>query len=155
MNKYIAIIFLFLCSIFNLHIKAETLRSKQEIIIEVKILEKISVDITKKKPAKVFVIGYDKNYIKKYAKKLIVVDDCNKADIIIAKEEKDIIFSSCKKKIPGIALRYSLLKENKNFIGALFWYKGRPNLVFVSFRLKQFQIKLPKSYSKYIEEQIW
>ncbi len=155
MNRHIIFVFLFVLNICINILKAEPLRSEEEIKIEVKILEKISIDIVKKTPVKVFVIGYNKNQIKKYAKRIVIVEDCNKADIIIAKEKSQILKTSCKKKIPGIALNYSLLKENPNFIGALFWYKGRPNLVFISFRLEDFKIKLPGSYSRYIEEKIW
>ncbi|NPA52853.1 MAG: hypothetical protein GXO22_08155 [Aquificae bacterium] len=155
MNRHIIFVFLFVLNICNNIVKAEPLRSEQEIKIEVKILEKISVDIVKKNPVKVYVIGYNKNYLKKYAKKLLVVENCNEADIIIAKENNEQLKNTCKKKIPGIALNYLLLKENPNFIGALFWYKGRPNLVFISFRLEKFKIKLPKSYGRYIEEKIW
>ncbi len=127
----------------------------EEIQLEVKILEKISIDISKKDKVNVFVLGYNPKYLRKYSKVFKIVQDCSIADIIIAKENDDNILAQCPRNVPGIALNYALLKEDEIFIGALFWYKGRPNLVFIKSRLEKFRINLPKSYSKFIEERIW
>ncbi len=134
---------------------SEIERSPEEIKLEIKILEKISKDIIRKDKIRVFLIGYDPKKLLRYSSGFILVKDCSKADIVIAKENDKGELSSCRKDIPGIALKYSLLRKDSIFIGALFWYKGRPNLVFIRKRLEKLNIKLPKSYSRYIEDQIW
>ena len=151
------ILSLVLVAFFSVFIKvyAQIEKLPEEIQLEVKILEKISVDISKKDKVNVFVLGYNPKYLKRYSKVFKVVQECSVADIIIAKENDDNVLSQCPKNIPGIALNYVLLKEDEIFIGALFWYKGRPNLVFIKSRLEKFHIRLPKSYSKFIEERIW
>ena len=47
------------------------------------------------------------------------------------------------------ATKYSLLEANKDIIGALYWRKGRPQLLFLSPRLKAHHIRLPDELSNY------
>lgn len=81
------------------------------------------------------------------------VDSCKKANVLIITSNKKVP-SSCSSK-PMLALKYNLLKNNPNVVSAFFWQKGRPNIVFLKDRLKKFNITLPSSYTKYIEEKIW
>jgi hypothetical protein len=59
------------------------------------------------------------------------------------------------KNVPIVALDYSLLKKDKNALGAFYWQKGRPNITFIANRLKKKGIKLPKEYERYIENNVW
>ena len=45
---------------------------------------------------------------------------------------------------------YHLLKEHNDIVGALYWKKGRSQLLFLAPRLKKHHITLPDSYASYI-----
>ncbi len=47
------------------------------------------------------------------------------------------------------ATKYSLLEANKDVVGALYWRKGRPQLLFLLPRLKAHHIRLPDEFSNY------
>ena len=47
------------------------------------------------------------------------------------------------------ATKYSLLEENKDVVGALYWRKGRPQLLFILPRLKAYNIQLPDEFLNY------
>ena len=87
--------------------------------------------------------------LKLYPDGLNIVTECTKADIVILSTTKNIP-SECKEKIL-FGTRYSHLK-NSNVIGAFFWQKGRPNILFYQDRLEQNSIKLDSSFDKYIEK---
>jgi len=50
---------------------------------------------------------------------------------------------------PDFATKYSLLEANKDVVGALYWRKGRPQLLFLLPRLKAHHIRLPDEFSNY------
>ncbi len=154
MRKFFIVLSFFILVFLINNSFSEIERSLEEIKLEIKILEKISKDITDKNKINVYLIDYNPRLLIRYSTSFVLVKDCGKADIIIAKTNSKEDLKMCHN-VPGIALNYSLLKENKIFIGALFWYKGRPNLVFIKSRLERFKIDLPESYSRYIEEQLW
>jgi hypothetical protein len=83
---------------------------------------------------------------------ITLVERCEEANIVFAQE--------CLKKplcrnIPVIGLNYEILKRNEHIIGAFYWKKGRPNLIFIQQRLEVLGIKLPDSFEPYIEERVW
>ena len=47
------------------------------------------------------------------------------------------------------ATKYRLLEESKDVVGALYWRKGRPQLLFLLPRLKAHHIRLPDEFSNY------
>lgn len=47
---------------------------------------------------------------------------------------------------------YKLLKKEERIIGAFFWQKGRPNLLFLRNRLQEKKLTLGKEFNKYIED---
>ena len=118
-----------------------------DIKLESSIFNKLVSAVTKKTDAKVY---FHKNIesLNKYPGELKVVTDCTKADMVILSTNKDIP-ATCKGKIL-FGTRYSHLK-NKEVIGAFFWQKGRPNILFYEKRLKKNNIKLDSSFDKYIE----
>lgn len=136
---YINVVSVFLALLFGLA-KAEDL----SIRYEVKLIEKIAIDITKKDFPKVCVNGYPVNEIKEYSSNLIITN-CNNADIIIAVADSipDI-------KKPVIVIGYTDFKRYDNIIGSIFWRKGRPQIIFLERNLKEFDINLPQEYKKYI-----
>ena len=117
--------------------------------IAASLFNKIVTTITHKKTPTVYLYT-DIESVSKYPKKLQIVEDCSRADIVLLSTVKDIPKDCASKILFGT--RYSHLK-NKNVIGAFFWQKGRPNILFYKERLEKQQIKLDKSFDKYIENQ--
>jgi hypothetical protein len=52
------------------------------------------------------------------------------------------------------ATDYDLLYHDENVIGAFYWQKGRPNLVFIRNRLERHSLSLAHEFDKYIEENL-
>ena len=86
--------------------------------------------------------------IKKYPKDLKITTNCSDADVVVLSTLKNIP-STCKDKIL-FGTRYSHLKNN-NVVGAFFWQKGRPNILFYKKRLDKYNIRLGSGFDKYIE----
>lgn len=49
---------------------------------------------------------------------------------------------------------YELLAKDERFIGAFFWQKGRPNLLFLRSRLQKANLSLGHEFDKYIEDEL-
>ncbi|MCD6190081.1 MAG: hypothetical protein J7K14_00890 [Sulfurimonas sp.] len=105
-------------------------------------------EITKKENSSVY-LHKGIESIEKYPGNLKIVTECKDADIIILSTTRDIP-KECNKKLL-FGSRYSHLK-NPNVIGAFFWQKGRPNILFYQKRLNTHHIKLNSSFNRYIEE---
>ncbi|MEA3330406.1 MAG: hypothetical protein U9Q29_01780 [Campylobacterota bacterium] len=80
---------------------------------------------------------------------LRIVKECKEADIVILSTIKNIP-AECKGKLL-FGTRYFHL-DKRDVIGAFFWQKGRPNILFYKKRLELNGIKLDSSYNKYIEK---
>lgn len=52
------------------------------------------------------------------------------------------------------ATDYALLNKDERFIGAFFWQKGRPNLLFLRDRLNKADLSLGREFDKYIEDEL-
>ncbi|WP_456463829.1 hypothetical protein [Persephonella sp.] len=118
--------------------------------IESTIISRISTTLTGKHyKIKAFATDNMK-YIFKYSKILIPSYECDEADVVIAGDllkNKD-----CEKKVM-IVTKYYLIRKYQNAVAAFYWYKGRPNIVFIKERLEKFGIKLPTEYEKYIDSE--
>jgi len=86
--------------------------------------------------------------IEKFDSHFQLAKDCKKSNIVIIKHIKDIT-DECKDKIL-FGTKYQTL-SNKNVVGAFFWQKGRPNILFYKTRLDQHKITLDKDLEKYID----
>lgn len=75
--------------------------------------------------------------------------NCFAADIIVA-EHLEGLPAGCLDK-PLFASRYRLFREHEEIVGAFFWQKGRPNIVFSAGRLQQRGITLSAEFTPYIE----
>ncbi len=89
--------------------------------------------------------------IPKYIKKYKFINNCLDADIIfvdtLSSLPKECIYNH---KI--FVTRYSEFIQNKDkVIGAFFWQKGRPTIIFNKIMLDYYGIKLPPKYKKYID----
>ncbi len=104
-------------------------------------------EITKKDSSSVYLYKNIES-IEKYPGNLKIVTECKDADIVILSTTVNIPKECASKLLFGS--RYSHLK-NKNVLGAFFWQKGRPNILFYKKRLKKQKIVLDSSFDKYIE----
>lgn len=76
--------------------------------------------------------------------------DCQEAKVILVDDMKQI--KHCLKNKPAlIATNYKTYTKNPNTIAAIFWQKGRPNLIFRKNQLEKLNLVLPKEYLRYIE----
>ncbi len=107
----------------------------------------IAKEIIKKQRPNIY-LHKDNNSIKKYPGNLNIVTQCAKADLVILSTIKDIPKECLEKILFGT--RYSHLK-NSSVIGAFFWQKGRPNILFYKKRLEKNSIELNPKFDKYIE----
>ena len=112
------------------------------------IFNMITKSITKKSNSKVY-IHTQVDSLQKYPGNLKIVNGCNKADVVILSTMKNLPQKCLKKVLFGT--RYSHLK-NPEVVGAFFWQKGRPNILFYQERLEKKNIKLSPNFNKYIEK---
>lgn len=89
-----------------------------------------------------------------YSKFFTLVNTCDEANFIFVKTKFEID-KLCENKAHGKLLftnNYEKLIKNDNYLGAFFWNKSRPNIIFIKERLQEKNINLPAEYSKFIEE---
>ncbi len=117
--------------------------------VKMTLIETISKALTKKTP--VYVYMDDKSFIKnpKSTKSVIFVNSCEKADIVITSDVSKLKMR-CRRKLV-FSTNYNDYERFKFLIGALFWQKGRPVLVFRKRVIMKKHITLSKILSKYVE----
>ena len=123
-------------------------------IYEVRIIEKLIWDATKKSMPKVYIVAPDKEAetlrkdLIRYARKIKVVVSIDKADFILVKNVKKPI----KINKPALALDFSSLEYCPVCIGVFAWKNGRPMLLLYRDKLLFFKIELPDDYKYFIED---
>ncbi len=123
--------------------------SKEQIYkIEAEIISKICSALTGKSIGIKVYLTENMKYIIKYSKIFIPVEKCSDADVIVAGKK----VQSCKGKIMVVTRDY-LLKKYEDAVAAFYWYKGRPNIIFVEEKLKKHGISLPKEFLKYVDSE--
>jgi len=140
--KYLLI---YLLSALLLHASGENHQVK---IIE-KIISEISID-------KKIVIWSDNKKILSILENNSMFETtqrCNSATVIVL-ESKDTLPRKCSSKHIFV-LNYKLLSEIPRSFGALFWKKGRPNIVILEPRVESQNIKITKDLEPYLEERVW
>jgi len=117
--------------------------------IESVIFNKVICALTHKAHPKVYI--FKKNHaLNVYPGELEIVNECRNADIVILSTLKGLP-EACKDKI-YFGTRYAHLYD-VHVVGAFFWQKGRPNILFYQERLDQYHISLDESFQKYIEHE--
>ncbi len=87
-----------------------------------------------------------------YSKFFTLGKDCNESNFIFVKkniENENLCMNQNKIYFTN---NYQKLLSNEEYLGAFFWNKSRPNIVFIKNRLKKQKIILPKSYNQFIED---
>lgn len=80
-------------------------------------------------------------------------DICKDATLLILEEKKNLEKGCYDKAI--FVLEYTLLKDIPQSFGAIFWKKGRPNIVILAPRAKAKSIIVSDALDDYIEEKVW
>ncbi len=76
-----------------------------------------------------------------------------RTDIVVASKRSTVSQANRLDKVT-LVTKYSLLRGSPTAIGALYWRKGRSQLVFVKSRLKHFSISLPAVYRRFILDKL-
>ena len=71
------------------------------------------------------------------------------ARIILAKDQSEIPAGSI---LPVFSGSYALLVNNPSVVGAFYWEKNHPKIVFVRSRLKRFGLRVAPDFAKYVVE---
>ncbi len=116
--------------------------------IKEKLVSSIVKIFSPKKNISVFI--NDENY-KTKAKNYNLSVTCKNADFYIIKNMDEISKNCFNETSYILVTNYQDYKKYKNVLGAIFWQKGRLNLIFKKRRLKELSISLPNQYDKYIE----
>lgn len=120
---------------------------------QVRILEKIITEISIDKEISVW--SDNKIILDELTRhgKLKITDNCTDANILIL-EKKENLINECKSKHIFV-LNYNFLTNIPQSFGALFWKKGRPNIVIIESRITTQNIRVSKNLNPYLEEKVW
>jgi len=122
----------------------------KEIELESKIMFNISKSLLAKKII-LFIPNITEIEKEIYKKRFQLAKTCKESNFIFVKrhvKKEDICMNE--KKI-YFTNNYKKLLSNNIYLGAFFWNKSRPNIVFLKKRLDAKRIKLPSSYTQFIE----
>ena len=136
-----------------LSILSALLLSASSINHQVKILEKIISEISLKKQVMIWSDDKEILFQLEKNKKFKVTKHCQNATLIILKEKEELLAACANAHI--FVLNYELLSEIPQSFGALFWKKGRPNVVILEPRITAQKIKISQNLKPYLEERIW
>ncbi|WP_156957501.1 hypothetical protein [Hippea jasoniae] len=118
--------------------------------LKLRLLSSIAHIICSQREVKIYLA--DKSFIQLPQNKynLRFIKNCSKANLVLTSTLSNLN-STCLKK-PIFVTDYGEYIHHKNLIiGALFWQKGRPVLLFIKKNLERFHVKLPPTYSSYTE----
>ena len=119
--------------------------------VEVQIIEKIATSIFPDQKVTAWGETVELKNTLHQSKKIDLVENFNNARILfVAKKIPENIPSNT----IIIATNYSLLIKDKRVVGAFFWQKGRPNLLFLRKRMQIANITLDHEFEKYIEDDL-
>ncbi len=129
---------LFISSIFGSGVKK----------LEAQILSSIAHTLVHKRNINICIDDKNLKGIEKYSKTLKLVS-CGKADIVFTSNDNEID-KKCKTSLI-FSTSYYLYEHSPMVVGAFFWQKGRPNIIFRKKQLEHLGIVLPKNFKKYVE----
>jgi len=136
-----------------LSILSALLLSASSVTHQVKILEKIISEISLKKQITIWSDDRDILAQLEDNNRFKTTKHCQNATMIILRDKKELLPECSQADI--FVLNYELLSEVPQSFGALFWKKGRPNIVILEPRIKAQKIKITQNLKPYLEEKIW
>ena len=119
--------------------------------IEVQIIDKIAASLFPGQKITAWGETADQKNILQQSKKINAVDESGDARLIIVAKKVPQNFSNT---AVIITTEYSLLAKDERIVGAFFWQKGRPNLLFLRNRMQKANLTLGHEFDKYIEDEL-
>ncbi len=140
---YLLLLILFITS----SLYAEAFKSNTE----TQIIERIATSLFPKQKIVAWGETADHKNIIKQSAKIEETQNPSDANVIIVSKNIPTNFS---KNSVIITTEYSLLIKDERIIGAFFWQKGRPNLLFLRPRMEKSNVNLGHEFDKYIEDEL-
>ena len=117
----------------------------------------LSTLIPQKSPVYVYVNDIEYKNILQKEKRVVLVEHFKDADFILLTDESTLNHYKqyrYRQKLlahPPIVFvtEYRFLEKCRDAVGALYWRKGRSQLLFIDSRLKRYHIVLPKPFKKF------
>lgn len=111
-----------------------------------KIYDKLFYAVFKKEDIKVYVNDDEYKKMVLSSQYLKLTQEIEDSDIIIIRKVEEI--NEIKDKI-AFSIDKDLLDQNTNIIGAFYWNKGNPEIIFIKDRLEKHNLNLLESFKKY------
>lgn len=119
--------------------------------METQIIERIATSLFPKQKIAAWGETADQKNIIRQSSKIEEAVDSSDADlIIVSKNIPQNLSGNC----VIITTEYTFLKKDERIVGAFFWQKGRPNLLFLRPRMQKSNVKLGHEFDKYIEDEL-
>ena len=119
--------------------------------METQIIEKIAASLFTGQRITAWGETSDQKYVLGQSTKINAVENINDAKLIVVAKKVPQNFS---KNAVIITTEYALLEKDERIIGAFFWQKGRPNLLFLRGRMQKANVALGHEFDKYIEDEL-
>lgn len=101
---------------------------------------------------KISLFVQDKAYMPTEGSKIFKnAPNCESAEVIIVKSFDSVSKKCLETAKYAIVTSYGAYKKDEDALGAIFWQKGRLNLIFREKKLEELELSLPSSYDRYIE----
>ena len=139
---------IFLSLLITLALEASSSNTHQ-----IKIIEKIFSEISIGEELKIWSDSSDILFGLQTSAHFKIVQNLQDANIIILEKSDTFLSEYLSKAI--FVLNYSLLSEIPQSFGALFWKKGRPNIVIIQPRIEKQSIIVSKDLYPYMEDRVW
>lgn len=123
--------------------------SEQELRLESNIYYTITKELTHKERPKVY-MQTAIPAIEQFPSHFEIVTSCKEADILLISYKKEVNVSCQNKIIFGTRNKTLSMKHT---VGAFFWQKGRPNILFYKSRIEKIGLDLGKEFQKYIDDE--
>lgn len=144
-----------LCTVLWLHAQNYTFLVSEytkETELEAKIVSNIAQASLKKSDIKLFIPEISELERGVYSNFVDLTNSCEEADFVFVKRSVDVAEYCQDLQKVYVTNNYSKLLSDSRFIGAFFWQKSRPNITFLSKRLRAKEIELPSNYEKFVED---
>ncbi len=119
--------------------------------IETQIIDRIASSMFPSQKITVWGETAEQKYIIEKSHKLYPAENIHSARLVIVSKKVP-------ENIPSnailISTEYSLLAKEPRIVGAFFWQKGRPNILFIRERMEKANIVLGHEFDKYIEDEL-
>jgi len=126
-----------------------------------KIYQDIFTTLSDKPVVSVYTLDSEYQNVFKKSSRLHLVHSAEGADIILITNIYDLnsvlkskVFQRSTHRPIVFVTNYNLLKNSESIVGAIYWRKGRSQLLFLKEHLQKNHIKLPKKYHKFMVEKL-